>query len=496
VFLRTQEEMEATQYWRKDTRRLNNISQSSFEKIPQRIQEKEMAVEFFIPKMSDHMEQGEIVDWLVHEGDHVEAGQGILEIMTDKVTAEVEAPASGVLRGIRKGVEKGSTVQVGKTIAFIAESDEEELPELPPLLPSEAEVIQKTQEKPGVKESVSINATSVAMKFAEQFQIDLRKVKGSGPGGRIQKEDVQAYMEESGPSRMIQKEEVSEFRSGKPPEETLPERVKASPAARRRAREAGIDIRVVKGTGPDNIITERDVNSFLTVPSTAGVERGEEWLDLTPVQTTAPQFSLDVTADAEKLLWIRDGMMEQVESKTGRRLSITTLLVKIVAAALHMYPRACSSFENGRLKIYTDVNINVAVGGPAGLVAPVIKNADRKTLSQINGELKQFEEKMKDMRFTSEELVGGHFTISNLGMYGIDRFRAIVNPPQSGILACGRIIHTPVGTSEKTIALRPVIKLTLTVDHRCLDGIQGAQFLNGIKQMIENPIACIEGSHK
>ena len=465
-----------------------------------------MAVEFFIPKMSDHMEQGEIVDWLVHEGDHVEAGQGILEIMTDKVTAEVEAPASGILRGIRKGVEKGSTVQVGETIAFIAESDEEELPELPPLLPSDAEVIQSTQEKPGVKESVSINATSVAMKLAEQFQIDLRKVKGSGPGGRIQKEDVQAHMEERGPGRIIQKEEVSVYGSGKPPEETLPERVKASPAARRRAREAGIDIRAVKGTGPDNIITERDVSAFLAAPSPAGVERRDEWLDLTPVQkltgermlysvTTAPQFSLDVTADAEKLLWIRDGMMEQVESETGRRLSITTLLVKIVAAALRTYPRACASFENGRVRIYADVNINVAVGGPAGLVAPVIKNADRKTLSQINGELKLFEEKMKDMRFTREELTGGYFTISNLGMYGIDRFRAIVNPPQSGILACGRIIHTPVGTSEKTIALRPVIKLTLTVDHRCLDGIQGAQFLNSIKHMIENPIACIEGKH-
>ena len=445
-----------------------------------------MAVEFFIPKMSDHMEKGEIVNWLVSEGDHVEAGQGILEIMTDKVTAEVEAPASGVLKGIRKGVEKGSTVQVGETIAFIAESDDEEVPELSPLIPSETQALQKGKKEPGIIAGVKINATSVAMKLAEQFKIDLAQVKGSGPGGRIQKEDVMDY------------------RSRSSQEESFAGRVKASPAARRRAREAGIDIRAVKGTGPENLVTEKDVIAYTSAPSPAGVEIGEEWLDLTPVQkltgermlysvTTAPQFSLDVTADAEKLLWIRDGMMEQVESETGRRLSITTLLVKIVASALHMYPRANSSFDNGRLKIYADVNINVAVGGPAGLVAPVIKNADRKTLSQINGELKMFEEKMKDMRFTSEELTCGYFTISNLGMFGIDRFRAIVNPPQSAILACGRIIQTPVGTSEKTIALRPVMNLTLTVDHRCLDGIQGAQFLNLIKQMVENPLVCMGG---
>jgi len=448
-----------------------------------------MAVEFFIPKMSDHMEQGEIVNWLVNEGDRVEAGQGILEIMTDKVTAEVEAPASGILKGIRKGVEKGITIQVGETIAYITESDDEEVPELPPLMPSETEAPRKGKDLPGVIEGQTINATSVAMKLAEQFKIDLTKVKGSGPGGRIQKEDVAAYRAES------------------PRGEPLPDRVKASPAARRRAREAGIDIRTVKGTGPDNLITENDVIAYTSAPSSAGVEGGEELLNLTPVQkltgermlysvTTAPQFSLDITADVEKLLWIRDGMMEQVESETGKRLSITTLLIKIVASALRTYPRANSSFETGRLKIYADVNINVAVGGPAGLVAPVIKNADRKTLSQINGEIKLFEEKMKDMHFTSEELTGGYFTVSNLGMYGIDRFRAIVNPPQSAILACGRIIQTPVGTAEKTVVLRPVMNLTLTVDHRCLDGIQGAQFLNLIKQMIENPISCIEGRHE
>lgn len=445
-----------------------------------------MAVEFFIPKMSDHMERGEIVTWLVREGEHVETGQGILEIMTDKATAIVEAPASGVLKGIRKGVGPGTTVSVGVTIAFIAESDDEEVPELPPVLPSETEVIQKTGEKPAAIERVSINATPVAMKLAEQFKVDLTQVKGSGTGGRIHKEDVLAYR--------------ANIQGGGP----LPDRVRASPAARRRAREAGIDIRAVRGTGPEGLVTEKDVIAYESVPSPTGVEKGEEWLDLTPVQkltgermlysvTTAPQFSLDVTADAEKLLWIRDGMMEQVESETGRRLSITTLLVKIVALALRMYPRACSSFDNGRLKIYKDVNINVAIGGPAGLVAPVIKNADRKTLSQINSELKLFEEKMKDMRFTSEELTGGYFTISNLGMFGIDRFRAIVNPPQSAILACGRIIQRPVGTSEKTIVLHPVMKLTLTVDHRCMDGIQGAQFLTLIKEMVENPFICIGG---
>jgi pyruvate dehydrogenase E2 component (dihydrolipoamide acetyltransferase) len=469
-----------------------------------------MAVEIFIPKMSDHMESGEIVDWLAAEGDRVEAGQGVLEIMTDKVTAEVEAPASGVLRGIRKGAEKGTVVPVGETIAFIAETDDEKLPELSPLTvpasgaPSAAPVV----EKPGAAVQAPVNATPVAVKLAERYGLDLAKLRGSGPGGRIRKEDVLAARPDAAGTEAAGTETAGTdtagtdaARTGIPPSETLPDRVKASPAARRRARETGIDIRTVEGTGPDGLIREKDVIAQESAPAPAA---GDRWVELTPIQkmtgermlhsvTTAPQFSLEVTADAEKLLWIREGLTARVEAETGKRLSITTLLVKITASALRAYPAANTSFDSGRLKQHAGVNVNVAVGGQAGLAAPVIKQADRKPLGRINAEIKLFEEKMKTMRFTREELSGGHFTVSNLGMYGIDRFRAIVNPPQSAILACGRIIRAPVGAADGTIVLRPVMNLTLTVDHRCMDGVQGAQFLSLVKQLIENPVAGLSG---
>jgi len=448
-----------------------------------------MPVEIYMPKMSDHMEAGEIIEWLVGEGDHVEERQEIVEIMTDKVIAEIEAPATGTLKGIRSGVEKGATIPVGETIAFITQVGEE-APVLPPLEPSkeqmpEKKALDKERAQQERKSSVKVEATPVATKLAQEYEIDLTDVKASGPVGKIQKEDILGYKES--------KHEIK----------AIPGRVKASPAARRLARELGIDIQLVTGTGPDKLISEKDIIAYSQASVTVQAEK-IEWLELTQIQkltgermllsaTTVPQFSLTVNADMEKVLWIREALMERVESESGRCLSITTLLVKIVATALREYPRANSSFENGRIKLYKEVNVGVAVGSPDGLVVPVITKADQKSLGQINGDIKSFEDKSKNMRFSDDDLSGGHFTISNLGMYDIDHFNAIVNPPQSSILAVGRIIKTPVGIPDNTITLRPMMNLTLSVDHRCLDGVQGAQFLSLIKRLIEKPYFFING---
>jgi len=311
-----------------------------------------MAVEVFMPKMSDHMESGEIIEWLISEGQQVEEGQPIVEVMTDKVAAEIEAPASGLLRGIRRGVEKGSEVPVGETIAYIAAGDEQ-VPKLPPLIGIAEQTVRA---EPGVAKAAEVEATPVAVKTAEKYGIDIKEVRGSGPGGKIQKQDVMALKK----MREVQSEPLGV--------------VKASPAARRRARELGVDLSLLRGTGPENMVRERDVQIFYERGvAQAGAAESGELIELNPIQrvtgermvlsaTTAPQFSLSVHAEVDRLLCIRDIMMDRVENATGRRLSITTLLIKIAAEALRQYPRANASYEGGRIRLFRDINIGVAIG--------------------------------------------------------------------------------------------------------------------------------------
>jgi pyruvate dehydrogenase E2 component (dihydrolipoamide acetyltransferase) len=430
-----------------------------------------VAVEIYMAKMSDHMEAGEIIRWLVKEGDRVDEGQVILEVMTDKVAAEVEAAVSGVLKGVRAGADEGATVPVGETIAFIAEPDEE-VPVLPPLEPPFSLVDAREAE------TAPAPATPVARRVARELGVDLSLVPGSGPGGRVKEEDVQAFAE-----------------TAKTPESKPARGIRASPIARRVARELGIDITQVKGTGPGGRIKEEDVRAFAAdAPPTPEVE----WFDLTSIQRLtgqrmlesvhqAPQFALTSDVDMTQALWLREALMERVMAETGERLSITSILVKVVALALQRHPQTNVSFEDGRVKMHPQINVGVAVGTDEGLVVPVIKEADQKPLVQVARELKTFRDKAQQMRFTTEDLSGGTFTISNLGMYGVDRFNAIINPPQSAILAVGRVVKTPVGLPDDTIALRPMMSLTLTVDHRSMDGVLGARFLAEIKERLEKP---------
>jgi pyruvate dehydrogenase E2 component (dihydrolipoamide acetyltransferase) len=452
-----------------------------------------MAVEVFMPKMTDHMESGEIIRWLVKEGDAVEQGQILMEVMTDKVVAEFESPATGILKGIRAGAIDGATIPVGETFAFIAAPDEQ-VPTLPPLKGATAGAAPTTAEAAptepaGPAEPGQIRATPAVRKLARELGVDLTQVHGTGPEGRIREEDVRAHLE-------AQKMTPTEESTG----------TRASPMARRIARELGVDLAQVPGTGPGGRIREEDVRAFaeaqkrVTVapPPAATTVTGDTWLDLTPIQRltgqrmlesvqSAPQFALTVSADMTNALWLREALMERIVAETGERLSVTALLVKIVAAALRQFPRANASFENGRLRLQSQVNVGVAVGTEDGLVVPVIKEADKLSLAQVNAQIKVFQEKARKMRFTNEDLSGGTFTLSNLGMYGIDRFDAIINPPQAAILAVGRAIKTPVAMPDDSIALRPMMNLTLTVDHRAMDGLQGAQFLADIKNRIEKP---------
>jgi pyruvate dehydrogenase E2 component (dihydrolipoamide acetyltransferase) len=478
-----------------------------------------MAAEVFMPKMSDHMEAGEIVEWLVQEGTSVEKGQPILAIMTDKATVDLEAPASGILKGIRAGVAAGAVVPVGETVAFIATA-QENVPTLPPIGPQvsgakggptvaedpqrqgeavlrQGETFQRNVSTGVPPKQGEIRATPVVRKMARELGVDIALVRGTGPEGRITEKDVQNYVN-----------------AAKAPAQPEAEGANISPIARRMADELKVDVTRVKGTGPRGQVTKEDVRLYAdslapgTLQSEAetfrwNVSTGDGWLDLNPIQkltgqkmvesvTTAPHFQLATAVDMTNALQLREAWMETVVGEAGERLSVTGVLVKIAAVALHEFPRANASFQDGRIRLNSSVNIGVAVGTEQGLVVPVIRDANNKTLVQITKELKALQEKAAAMRFSPEDLAGGTFTISNLGMYGVDQFNAIINPGQSAILAVGRIIKTPVGMPDDSIALRPMMNVTLSIDHRSMDGVQGAQFLALFKNKLTNPYLLIK----
>jgi pyruvate dehydrogenase E2 component (dihydrolipoamide acetyltransferase) len=401
-------------------------------------------VEVFVHKMTDHMESARIIQWLVKEGERVEQHQVIMEVETDKAVAELESPASGILKGIRPGAVEGAQVPVGETLAFIAETGEE-VPVLPALALVNAQ-----------------RAADTAVTRAEAAPIQAEAARPQ---------------------------------------------IRAMPAVRRIARELGVDLSLVTGTGPDGKVVEEDVRAFAAargdtragVPTTIiASPEPVEWVDLSTVQRltgqrmvqsiqTAPQFALTVSADMSNALQVRESLIHQIMAETGEPLSITALLVKVVATALKHQPRANASYEAGRVKLHKRVNVGVAVNTEEGLVVPVIKEADQRSLAQIACELQILQEKARQMRFSADDLSGGTFTVSNLGMYGIDQFNAIINPPQCAILAVGRVTKTPVALPDDTVALRPMVSLTLSVDHRVMDGVQAAKFIAEIREGLEKP---------
>jgi len=448
-----------------------------------------MAVEFFIAKMSDHMESAQILKWLVKEGDRVEQYQIILELMTDKVTAEVEAPAAGVIKGIRPGAVDGAEVPVGEVICYIA-APGESVPALPPLPGYETTDEGQTtkDESPATAASVAVpkeveaepvagpRASPVARKVAKELGVDLNAVTGTGPQGRITEDDVRAVA-----AKIADEGRKTKDEGPKTKDESAISVTPGAVVAPTQAQPIQDPIRNTQHA----IRNTHYATAGTTLPLTS-IQRitGERMRESV---VNAPQFAIDVAADMTQALWLREQLAERVQAEAGAKLSVTGLLIKVVAAALKRHPRANAEFAGDKLTLHDEINLAVAVGTDDGLVVPVIRNADHKSLAQITAELAMFQEKAKMLRFSADDLTGGTFTISNLGMYGVDGFRAIINPPQSAILAVGRIVKTPVGLPDDTIALRPMMSLTLTVDHRCMDGVQGARFLAEIKTLLEQP---------
>jgi pyruvate dehydrogenase E2 component (dihydrolipoamide acetyltransferase) len=322
--------------------------------------------------------------------------------------------------------------------------------------------------KEELRQPGAVLATPVARRVAKEMGVDISKVTGTGPGGRVKEEDVRSYAAGTTNSQKTSRETpgYEQITSG-------------TPSSSSEDRVALLE------SLKQSTIDQDRVENFTTVPlNQIQTITGQRMLESV---TQAPHFFLQMKVDMANALQTIDKARTMVQEETGARLSVTALLVKASAAALKKYPKANSSFHNNSLRIFSDVNIGVAVGSNDGLFVPVVKNADHLSLASIAAKINTFQNKAEGKTFNPGDLSGGTFTISNLGMYGVDVFTAIINPPQSCILAVGRIIHTPVALENSSISVKPLMTLTLSIDHRCMDGLQAAKFLGTIKSLIEEP---------
>jgi pyruvate dehydrogenase E2 component (dihydrolipoamide acetyltransferase) len=401
----------------------------------------------------------------------VRKGEPIVEIETDKVTVEIEAPASGVLRDVT--AQPGDVVPVGRTIALIYAAGEAGGGSAPPVAPAAVASVPAAGSAPAAS---GVKASPLARKIAEQHGVDLAQVKT--PSGRVEKADVLAYVER-------QKASAGNGAAGRI--------AAASPKARRLAAERGIDLRAVRGSGPGGAVLAADVpagtSGAAAAPAAVGLSNVWRIMAerMTASWTSAPHFYLVREVNVSRLVTWR----ERASKQTGVRLTYTDLLVKVVAAALAQYPRVNVAWRNGAIAPGAEVNIGLAVAIEDGLLVPVLHKADTLTLPEIAARREDLVTRAQGGKLRPADIQGGTFTISNLGMYGVDAFNAIVNPPQAAILAVGRIADRVVALNGQAV-VQPTMVLTLSCDHRALDGARGAQFIGALADLIEEPLALLQ----
>jgi len=433
-----------------------------------------------MPALELAQETGKILKWLKAPGEAVVKGEPLLEIETDKVTVEIEAPASGVLRDVTAGV--GDVVPVGKTIAVIAATgDVSAAPAAAP--PATSSTASSVGTEP-------VRASPLARRLAEQHGVDLTRLKS--PGGRIEKADVLAYVES-------QKVPAG---NGAAREAVAAARLTAaSPKARRLAAERGIEVGRIHGSGPDGAVLAADVAAAASAPAAkpaaasaapaqaaGGVSNIWRIMAerMTASWTTTPHFYLVREVGVGRL----KSWLEVARKQTGAHVTYTDLLVRLVAMAIARQPSVNVSWKDGAIVRHADVNIGLAVALDDGLVVPVLHRADTLTLAEIVARREDVVARAQAGKLRPADIQGGGFTISNLGMYGVDAFNAIVNPPQAAILAVGRVADRVVAVGGQAV-VQPTMVLTLSCDHRAVDGARGARFLGGLAELIEEPLALL-----
>mgnify|MGYP001222343554 FL=1 len=421
-----------------------------------------------MPKLSDTMTEGVVAEWHKNVGDSIESGELLAEIETDKATMEFESFQEGVLLHI--GVEKGQTAPVDSILAILGDEGED----VTEILKKEEESNQEQTDE-SIPESKELPKTTPAPE-----PVPTPKVSPSPT-----------------PSPVIANQSIAQKSSSVdfPKAETVTDTfIKASPLAKKLAKERGINLKFVKGTGTDGRIVKRDIDNYQSKTVTSAVESFTDQpvsqmrkviaQRLAESKFTAPHFYLTVSIDMDNAIAARKSINKAIEPL---KISFNDLVVKAVAIALKDNPKINASWYGDFIRYNDHVHIGVAVAVDEGLLVPVVRFADEKSLTQIGEEVKYFAQKAKDKKLQPEEWEGNTFTISNLGMFGIDEFTAIVNPPDSCILAIGGIQQIPV-VKNGDVVPGNVMKVTLSCDHRVVDGAVGSAFLNSFKNYLENPV--------
>ncbi|NIM93766.1 MAG: 2-oxo acid dehydrogenase subunit E2 [Anaerolineales bacterium] len=426
-----------------------------------------------MPKLGLTMDEGTIIRWMKKEGETVEKGEILFEVETDKAVNEVESSFTGTLGKIL--YEEGDTLDVLTVIGYILEPDEDAPDEWPlPAPPTPAvEPVAALQ-----AQGTSVRITPIASKLASEHGVDVTEIRGTGQQGTITKEDVLRYTEG---------QQISPIRHQRG--------IVASPRAKKLAREKGIALDGIRGSGQGGRITEQDVLSFIETQDLVSPSRFQQITAkrLTESFTTVPHFYLRVEVDASKLVDWRENLLASIEKATSARLTYTDMLILLVANILSRHPRVNASWVQGFIRLEKDINLGLAMAVEDGLVVPVIKNADQLTLDQIVVKRERLAADASAGKLGFSDLEGGTFTLTNLGMYGIDDFDAIINPPQSAVLAVGRIADRVIAENG-TPVVKPTIRFSLSMDHRVLDGALAARFLDDLRQLIETPDEILERS--
>jgi pyruvate dehydrogenase E2 component (dihydrolipoamide acetyltransferase) len=450
-----------------------------------------------MPRLSDSMEEGTILKWLKSDGDSVSKGDELVEIETDKANMTYESDQDGTLSIV---AQEGDTLPVGETIARIGEGGGSR----------EASDGDEDEEEP--------EAEAGSDESSEEEDEDEPAAESDEDGDEEEEEAPEAEAEEE--EEPEAKEEEKEQPEGEGDGGSGNGRVKASPIARRMAREMGLELASVKGSGPGGRIVKADVEAAAKggekkqdekaekkkepereekrAPAPAGDSgRGEiRHQDLTRLQrtvarrmaeskATAPDFVISLEVDMEEAVALRKQL--KAAAGDGPAPSFNDFVVKACALALRDFPRANGAYRDGAFELYSRVNVGVAVAGQDALVVPTVFDADKKSLGTIAGEARALAEKVREGKITPPELSAGTFTVSNLGMYGIRRFVAVINPPQAAILAVGELTPRPV-VRDGEVTVRAIMDLTLSCDHRILYGADAAEFLARIREYLETPL--------
>lgn len=431
------------------------------------------------------MEVGTLLEWFKEEGDSVEVGEPLFEIMTDKINIEVESYEEGIL--LKRYFEVDDEIPINTVIGYIGEAGED-VPDTPPsqdeeeeepvVSEQEAETVEadsNSEQTVLSEEDGKVRATPAARKAGRDNDVELQLVSGSGPKGRIHKQDVLDYVKEN--------------------------EVLITPLAEKMAKDHGIDISAIEGTGVRGKIEKQDVEDYLaSQTASAGVEKAERVKikglrkavadKMLESAQSIPHVTLTTEVDMTTVINMRKQLSPAVEEQTGFRLSFTEIIIKATAYTLTKYPTINASLIGDEIVFNKNVNIGLAVAVENGLIVPPIHDADKKGLAELTEVSKTLGMKARDSKLTPAEMTGSTFTISNLGMYAINGFTPIINPPETAILGVGRINEKPV-VVDKEIGIKPMMVLSLSFDHRAIDGAPAAEFLTALKENLENPFSIL-----